>query len=194
MIYGYARVSTKGQSMYGNGLEAQIEELNKYNCEVIFKDVYSGAKKDRPELKKLLDTLQEGDYLYVCKLDRIARSLKDGLEIIDTIVNKGCKLNILNIGEFSDTPAGRLTINIMLAISEFERKIIQERTQAGKEIARENNPDYKEGRKQTPIDKDKFLEYKQLVDNKKISMRKACRELGISTHKYYCEVERMTLC
>lgn len=194
MIYGYARVSTKGQSMYGNGLEAQIEELNKYNCEVIFKDVYSGAKKDRPELKKLLDTLQEGDYLYVCKLDRIARSLKDGLEIIDTIVNKGCKLNILNIGEFSDTPAGRLTINIMLAISEFERKIIQERTQAGKEIARENNPDYKEGRKQTPIDKDKFLEYKQLVDNKKISMRKACRELGISTHKYYAEVERMTLC
>lgn len=194
MIYGYARVSTKGQSMYGNGLEAQIEELNKYNCEVIFKDVYSGAKKDRPELKKLLDTLQEGDYLYVCKLDRIARSLKDGLEIIDTIVNKGCKLNILNIGEFSDTPAGRLTINIMLAISEFERKIIQERTQAGKEIARENNPDYKEGRKQTPIDHDKFLEYKQLVDNKKISMRKACRELGISTHKYYAEVERMTLC
>ena len=194
MIYGYARVSTKGQSMYGNGLEAQIEELNKYNCEVIFKDVYSGAKKDRPELKKLLDTLQEGDYLYVCKLDRIARSLKDGLEIIDTIVNKGCKLNILNIGEFSDTPAGRLTINIMLAISEFERKIIQERTQAGKEIARENNPDYKEGRKQTPIDKDKFLEYKQLVDNKKISMRKACRELGISTHKYYAEVERMALC
>ena len=194
MIYGYARVSTKGQSMYGNGLEAQIEELNKYNCEVIFKDVYSGAKKDRPELKKLLDTLQEGDYLYVCKLDRIARSLKDGLEIIDTIVNKGCKLNILNIGEFSDTPAGRLTINIMLAISEFERKIIQERTQAGKEIARENNPDYKEGRKQTPIDKDKFLEYKQLVDNKKISMRKACRELGISTHKYYAEVERMAVC
>ena len=193
MIYGYARVSTKGQSMYGNGLEAQIEELNKYNCEVIFKDVYSGAKKDRPELKKLLDTLQEGDYLYVCKLDRIARSLKDGLEIIDTIVNKGCKLNILNIGEFSDTPAGRLTINIMLAISEFERKIIQERTQAGKEIARENNPDYKEGRKQTPIDKDKFLEYKQLVDNKKISMRKACRELGISTHKYYAEVERMAI-
>ncbi len=194
MIYGYARVSTKGQSMYGNGLEAQIEELNKYNCEVIFKDVYSGAKKDRPELKKLLDTLQEGDYLYVCKLDRIARSLKDGLEIIDTIVNKGCKLNILNIGEFSDTPAGRLTINIMLAISEFERKIIQERTQAGKEIAKENNPDYKEGRKLKSIDKSKFLEYKQLVDNKKISMRKACRELGISTHKYYAEVERMTLC
>lgn len=194
MIYGYARVSTKGQSMYGNGLEAQIEELNKYNCEVIFKDVYSGAKKDRPELKKLLDTLQEGDYLYVCKLDRIARSLKDGLEIIDTIVNKGCKLNILNIGEFSDTPSGRLTINIMLAISEFERKIIKERTQAGKEIAKENNPDYKEGRKLKPIDQSKFLEYKQLVDNKKISMRKACRELGISTHKYYAEVERMALC
>ena len=194
MIYGYVRVSTKGQSMYGNGLEAQIEELNKHHCEVIFQDVYSGAKRDRPELQKLLDTLQSGDYLYVCKLDRIARSLKDGLEIIDTIVHKGCKLNILNIGEFSDTPAGRLTINIMLAISEFERKIIQERTLAGKEIAKENNPNYKEGRKQIPIDKDTFLHYKELVDNKKISMRKACRELGISTHKYYCEVERMTLC
>ena len=194
MIYGYARVSTKGQSMYGNGLEAQIEELNKYNCKVIFKDVYSGAKKDRPELKKLLNTLQKGDYLYVCKLDRIARSLKDGLEIIDTIVNKGCKLNILNIGEFSDTPTGRLTINIMLAISEFERRIIQERTLAGKEIAKENNPNYKEGRKQIPLDHKAFLHYKELVDNKKISMRKACRELGISTHKYYCEVERMTLC
>ena len=193
MIYGYARVSTKGQSMYGNGLEAQIEELNKYHCKVIFKDVYSGAKRDRPELEKLLNTLQKGDYLYVCKLDRIARSLKDGLEIIDIIVNKGCKLNILNIGEFSDTPTGRLTINIMLAISEFERKIIKERTLAGKEIAKENNPNYKEGRKQIPIDHEIFLQYKQLVDNKKISMRKACRELGISTHKYYCEVERMAI-
>ena len=194
MIYGYARVSTKGQSMYGNGLEAQIEELNKYHCKVIFKDVYSGAKRDRPELEKLLNTLQKGDYLYVCKLDRIARSLKDGLEIIDIIVNKGCKLNILNIGEFSDTPTGRLTINIMLAISEFERRIIKERTLAGKEIAKENNPNYKEGRKQIPIDKDTFLHYKELVDNKKISMRKACRELGISTHKYYAEIERMALC
>lgn len=74
------------------------------------------------------------------------------------------------------------------------RKQKQRWISAGKRYAREHNPNYREGKKRTPINHDKFLEYKQLVDNKKISMRKACRELGISTHKYYAEVERMALC
>lgn len=191
MIYGYARVSTKGQSMYGNGLEAQIEELSEKHCDFIFKDIYSGAKRDRPELEKMLNTLQKGDCVYVCKLDRMARSLKDGIEIIDTIIKKGCRLNILNMGEFSNTPAGRLTINMLLAIGEFEREIIKERTLAGKEIARENKPNYKEGRKRTIIDHDSFLKYNTLIDKNKISIRQACKEMKISTCKYYNELKRL---
>lgn len=191
MIYGYARVSTKGQDLYGNGLEAQTEQLKKMNCKIIYKDVLSGAKRDRPELNKLLNIIKDGDYLYVCKLDRIARSLKDGIEIIDMIINKGCKLNILNIGEFSDTPTGRLTVNIMLAISEFEREIIKERTRSGIEYSKEHKPNFKLGRKTVDLEDEVIKKYISMVNGNKISIRKACKEMGISTCRYYSELRRL---
>lgn len=193
-IYGYARVSTKGQDSYGNGLDVQLDELKQHKCDRIFQEAITGTKRDRPELQKMLSVIEEGDRIIVTKLDRIARSAKDGLIVIDEILGKGASVEILNMGKFDNTSLGKLTRTILLAFAEFERDIIVERTKAGKKYAREHNPNYREGKERTPIDKTKFLEYKQLVDNKKISMRKACRELGISTHKYYAEVERMALC
>ena len=193
-IYGYARVSTKGQDSYGNGLDVQLESLKERKCDYIYQETITGTKRDRPELQRMLSEIEKGDIVIVTKLDRIARSAKDGLIVIDEILGKGASVEILNMGKFDNTSLGKLTRTILLAFAEFERDIIVERTKAGKKYAREHNPNYREGKERTPIDKDKFLEYKQLVDNKKISMRKACRELGISTHKYYAEAERMTLC
>ena len=193
-IYGYARVSTKGQDSYGNGLDVQLESLKERKCDYIYQETITGTKRDRPELQRMLSEIEKGDIVIVTKLDRIARSAKDGLIVIDEILGKGASVEILNMGKFDNTSLGKLTRTILLAFAEFERDIIVERTTAGKRYAREHNPNYREGKKRTPIDHDNFLHYKDLVDNKKISMRKACRELGISTHKYYAEVERMTLC
>lgn len=193
-IYGYARVSTKGQDSYGNGLDVQLETLKERKCDYIYQETITGTKRDRPELQRMLSEIEKGDIVIVTKLDRIARSAKDGLIVIDEILERGASVEIMNMGKFDNTSLGKLTRTILLAFAEFERDIIVERTTAGKRYAREHNPNYREGKKRTPIDKKSFLQYKQLVDNKKLSMRKACRELGISTHKYYAELGRMSLC
>lgn len=193
-IYGYARVSTKGQDSYGNGLDVQLETLKERKCDYIYQETITGTKRDRPELQRMLSEIEKGDIVIVTKLDRIARSAKDGLIVIDEILERGASVEIMNMGKFDNTSLGKLTRTILLAFAEFERDIIVERTTAGKRYAREHNPNYREGKKRIPINKDKFLYYKELVDNKKISMRKACRELGISTHKYYAESGRMGLC
>ena len=146
MIYGYARVSTKGQEKYGNSLEQQINELKAAGAEVIFTDAFTGAKCSRPEFDKLLDVLKHGDTLVVCKLDRFARSISQGSEISTNLIDRGVKVHILNMGILDNSPTSSLLRNVMLAFSEFERQLIVERTSLGKAYARENNPNFKEGR------------------------------------------------
>ena len=140
MKYGYARVSTVEQN-----LQSQIEQLKKAGCTKIYKEKFTGTKKDRPEFQKLLKELKKGDTLVVTKLDRFARSASDGMEIIKGLFNRGVKVHVLNMGLIEDTPTGRLILNIMLAFAEFERDLIVERTQEGKAIAKQN-PGFKEGR------------------------------------------------
>ena len=98
MIYGYARVSSKGQDKYGNGLDIQEQQLRDAGAVEIFHESFTGTTKNRPELDKLLNIVHEGDTLVVTKLDRIARSTKDGIDIIDTLLTKGVNIHILNIG------------------------------------------------------------------------------------------------
>ena len=145
-IYGYARVSTKGQEKYGNSLEQQIDELKSAGAEVIFTDAFTGAKCSRPEFDKLIGVLKKGDTLVVCKLDRFARSISQGSEIISNLIERGVKVNILNMGILDNTATNCLLTHVMLAFSEFERQLIVERTSLGKAYARENNPNFKEGR------------------------------------------------
>lgn len=142
MKYGYARVSTVHQD-----LQSQIEQLKNEGCleENIYKDKFTGTKKDRPEFNKVLSKLQSGDTLIVTKLDRFARSSLDGINIIKELFGKGIKVHVLNMGIVEDTPTGRLIFNIMMAFAEFERDMIVERTQEGKAIAKQN-PDFREGR------------------------------------------------
>lgn len=145
MIYGYTRVSTKGQAKDGNSLENQEIILKEHGAEVIYSDSVTGRNLDRPNLKKLLSEIKEGDMLIVTKLDRIARSLTQGSELVNKLIDAGIKVNILNIGIMDNTPSSRLTRNIFFSFAEFERDMIVERTQEGKMIAKQSK-DYREGR------------------------------------------------
>lgn len=145
MKYGYARVSTKGQAKDGNSLEAQEIALRKEGATIIYMDAFTGTKSHRPELDKLLAILQEGDTLIITKLDRIARSTIQGIELIQSLLDRGIKVHVLNMGLMDNSPTGKLIRNIMLAFAEFERDMIVERTSEGKAIAKQD-PDFKEGR------------------------------------------------
>ena len=144
MKYGYCRVSTKGQ-LDGNSIEEQSTAIkNVYADTEIIIESYSGAK-ERPLFNELLDKAQNGDYIVVTKLDRFCRTTKEGLEYIDLLMNKGVKIHILNMGLIESSPMGRLIVTNLLAFAEFERAMIIERTQGGKQIAKQR-ADFKEGR------------------------------------------------
>lgn len=146
MKYGYARVSTHWQASDGNSLEAQIESLNAAGADKIYMDEYSGRTTKRPQLDELLSVISSGDELIVTKLDRMARSVIEGSELIKRLQEKKITVNVLNIGCMDNSPTGRLITNVMLSFAEFERDMIIERTQEGKNAAKRNNPDFKDGR------------------------------------------------
>lgn len=145
MIYGYARVSTRGQAKDGNSIEAQKKILQQQGAMEIYADAFTGTKTHRPELDKLMSKMQAGDKLIVTKLDRIARSATQGIELVNTLLDRGVTVHILNMGVMDNTPSGKLIRTIMLAFAEFERDMIVERTQEGKAIARQKD-DFREGR------------------------------------------------
>ncbi len=135
MIYGYARVSTKAQAKDGNSLTVQNKELKQAGAVKIFTDTYTGYTTDRPELDKLLDKVKGGDTIIVTKLDRIARHLKQGIELIDSLVDRGVNIHVLNMGLIDNSPTGELIRNVMLAFADFERKMILQRMNEGKEAS-----------------------------------------------------------
>lgn len=149
MIYGYARVSTAGQKD-GNSLEAQERALKEAGAIEIYSESFTGTKKDRPVLNELLDKLEAGDTLIVTKLDRMARSAIAGAKIVQELLDRGVKVDILNMGRLDNTPASKLVRQIFFAFAEFERDMIVERTTEGKAIAKERakatGEVFKEGR------------------------------------------------
>ena len=145
MIYGYARVSTARQAD-GNSLDAQRQQLTAAGAATVIADVFTGTSADRPELCRLLDTLKSGDTLMATKLDRLGRSVRQVNDLIDALHDRGITVHILNIGILDGTPTGRLMRNVLLAIAEFERDLIVERTQEGRDLARQN-PAYRDGRR-----------------------------------------------
>ena len=149
MIYGYARVSTKGQRDKGNSLEDQQKKLHEVGVQEIVIEQYTGTTTHRPKFDELLQKLKSGDTLKVTKLDRFARTAAEGSVLVKNLLDRGVSVHILNMGLIDDTATGRLIINVLLSFAEFERDMIVERTQAGKEIAR-TKEGYREGR--PPID------------------------------------------
>jgi DNA invertase Pin-like site-specific DNA recombinase len=131
MILGYARVSTKDQN-----LDGQRDALSAAGAERIFADTITGTARSRPELDRMMTELRSGDVVVVAKYDRLARSLKDLLEIVDFIQSRGAGFR--SIGEDIDTttPAGRLVFHVFASIAQFERERIVERTKEGLAAAR----------------------------------------------------------
>lgn len=130
-IIGYGRVSTKEQD-----LSSQKEQLEKYGCEIIFMEKASGAKGNREELKKALDYLRPGDTLVVHKIDRLARSTFDLHKIAKELTERDVTLIFIKEQIDFSSPAGKLMFTMLGAIAEFERDLINERTQEGRERAK----------------------------------------------------------
>lgn len=128
MYVGYARVSTEDQN-----LDIQLLKLKQAGCKRIFQEKVSGAHRQRPELTKMLEHIRDGDTIVVWKLDRLARSTRDLLEISDTVAEAGAGLKSLS-EPWADTtsPAGRMVLTVFAGLAEFERELIRERTGAGR--------------------------------------------------------------
>lgn len=174
MIYGYARVSTTKQAIKGNSLEEQMKVLESYNCDEIVQEAYTGKTTERPKFQELINKLQAGDTLVVTKLDRFARTLIEGEKIVSELIDKGVKIIIDNMGMILDnTPNSKLMRQIFFAFAEYERNMIIERTQAGKEIAKQRE-DFREGRP------------------KKYTSKQIEHALGLLETYSYKQVEEMT--
>lgn len=132
MIFGYARVSTDGQT-----LEAQLEALKAAGAEKVFQEKVSGARSDRPQLAKLLMSLKAGDTVLVTRLDRLARSTRDLLNALDRMSQAGAGFRSLaDTWADTTTPHGRLMLTVLGGLAEFERELIQSRTSEGRNRAK----------------------------------------------------------
>ncbi|EHK6073386.1 recombinase family protein [Escherichia coli] len=132
MIYGYARVSTNHQDT-----ELQLTALKSAGCEKIFEEHASGRKSNRPVLKRLIATMQPGDELVVWKLDRLGRSMRNLVLLVDELRQRGIHFKSLTDSIDTSSPMGRFILHIMSALAEMERELIVERTRAGLAAARE---------------------------------------------------------
>lgn len=131
MKIGYARVSTHEQN-----LNLQLDALEKENCQRIYRDEISGAKSDRPQLSEMMKQLRQGDVVVVWRLDRLGRSVKHLIELVEEMKKLDVGLKSLNEGIDTSTSAGTLIFHIFSALAEFERNLIRERTIAGLAAAR----------------------------------------------------------
>src|SRR5512139_3037912 len=126
MLVGYARVSTQDQDP-----ALQLDALKGAGCEKVFTEKASGAQRDRPQLRAALGYMRQGDTLVVWKLDRLARSLKQLIETVETMGEQGLGLRSLTEAIDTTTSGGRLVFHLFAALAEFERGVIRERTMAG---------------------------------------------------------------
>jgi DNA invertase Pin-like site-specific DNA recombinase len=143
--YGYARVSTRDQD-----LSAQTAELQAAGCAKVFREKASGAKSDRAELAKVLRKLEAGDVLVVTRLDRLARSTRDLLNVIDAVAKQGAGFKSLkDTWADTTTPHGKLMLTVLGGLAEFERELIRARTGEGRKRAQERGVRFGRPRKLT---------------------------------------------
>lgn len=183
MIYGYCRVSTKGQEAHGNGLDVQRQAVQAAGAQDVRCEAFTGTTMERPEWTRLVEEARAGDVIVVAKLDRIARTSSGGFEAVKALLSRGVAVHILNMGRIDDTPTGLLILSIMFAFAEFDRDMVVERMAAGREAARQR-PGYRDGRKPKELD-DELL--RLLVDEERagrMTTRQAAAELGCSDRTY----------
>ena len=179
MLIGIARTSTLEQKA---GLEAQLRELEAYGCEKIYQEQVSSVA-EREQLNAALSSLRSGDKLVVTKLDRLARSVKHLGEIVETINKADASLVILDMGGTAiDTsnPTGKLILNVMSSVAQFEREMMLERQREG--IAKAKAEGKYKGRKPTARAKTEMV---LLAKKQGLSPTQIMRDLGISKTSYY---------
>lgn len=181
MVVGYARVSTPDQKIH-----SQVELLEKNGCEKIYTDIGSGVREDRNGLMELMSFIRPGDTIVVYKIDRIFRSLKNLVDLIDKF--NQLKVHFKSITEpmFDTTSSnGRFLLQIFGAVAEFERNLISERTKVGLESARRRKKHLgrPKGIKKETLEKYQYA--KHLYENKNTPIEKACKLAGIGKTSFY---------
>jgi len=172
MLIGYARVSLKDQDT-----SRQESALKAAGCSKLFVEKISGAKRQRPELDRMLSELHPGDVVVVHKLDRLGRSLVHLLQLLEKFKEKGVGFKSLGDNIDLQTPAGKFMFNILGSVAEFERELIRERVAHGMKNAREKGVKLGKRAKVYPIE-----EFKIIQDRPREEVMK---ELGLTKHGYY---------
>lgn len=173
MILGYARVSTVDQN-----LDSQHDALAAAGAERIFADTISGTARARPALDELLKQLRVGDVIVVTKYDRLARSLKDLLELVDQIKERGAGFRSLAEDIDTTTPAGRLVFHVFASIAQFERERISERTREGLEAARKRG---RVGGRPPALSSAQKIEVKRMRDEEQRPLPEIAQLFRVST-------------
>ena len=178
-LIGYARVSTGEQE-----LQMQLDALEEAGCVEIFKDKASGARSSRPGLDACIEALEPGDTLVVWRLDRLGRSMPHLVGLVEELLGKGIGFRSLQDGAIDTTTAsGELMFNIFSSLAQFERRLIQERTQAGLAAARTRGR--LGGRKPISPDDPRVVTAKRLHKDRSLSIDQICETLGISRPTFY---------
>jgi DNA invertase Pin-like site-specific DNA recombinase len=177
MLIGYARVSTEDQK-----LDLQRDALRAAGCEMIFEEKVSAARGPLLARQQLLDYCRPGDVAMVFKLDRLGRSLRDLVDVVNHLRQRGVALRSLHESIDTTTPAGKLTFHIFAALAEFEAAVIRDRTQAGLQAARRRGAKLGRPRTLTP---EQVEMARTLLDNPKLSSRQVAEQLGVHRSTLY---------
>ena len=177
MLIGYSRVSTTDQC-----LDSQIDKLKEYGCDKIFTDVVSGSKSIRKGLTEMLDYMRKDDLVIVFRLDRLGRSLKDLIDIINIFKDKGVHFKSISENIDTATSTGNLIFHITGAFAEFERNIIRERVNTGLETARARG---RKGGRPTLITSEKIQMAKLLYNDKTLNIQDILKQLNVKKSLFY---------
>ena len=177
MLIGYARVSTLDQSP-----ALQLDALRAVGCERVFEEMASGAKEDRPQLLAALDHMRAGDVLVVWKLDRLARSLKQLVNLLEVLNGRSIGFRCLAPAIDTTTPEGRLLYSITGAFAEFERAIIQQRTKAGLTAALARG---RKGGRRPKLDAEGITAARAMLKDATLSVAAVAKRLGVSRATLY---------
>ena len=174
---GYARVSTADQNP-----DLQVDELTAVGCHQVFVGRASGARTDRPQLAEVLDRLRLGDTLVVWRLDRLARSLRELIEVVSGLEKRGDGLRSLHEQLDTTRPGGKLVFHLFGALAEFERDLIRERTQAGLAAARTRG---RKGGRPTVMTPRKIARARELYDQGDLIIAEIAKTIGVSRASIY---------
>ena len=181
MLVGYARVSTEDQK-----LDLQHDALLAAGCERIFDEKVSAARGSMPSRQVLLDYCRPGDVAVVFKLDRLGRSLRDLVDVVNLLQQQGVALRSLHEAIDTTTPAGKLTFHLFAALAEFEASVVRERTRAGLQAARQRGR--KLGRPRS-LSSEQIEMARTMMDNPNLSASQVAQQLGVHRSTLYRSIQ-----